>query len=247
MNENITVPESRIPSWPTPYDEKGRTAKELYREVIDDVLPQEQSDWLSRTVMNKSSKWGYIEDSSGTVPDGARKFPSFAKPVFNDEDPRKILDQQWMDLLECPLYTLAAKGGQDCRKMTRVRLGMHVPDGSWTGPHGPHVDQTRPHMVILYYCNDSDGDTFFFERDHKTIIDRVSPKKNRMVVFDGMTPHASSYPTTPYRVTINLNFYTAEEPSFNMANVGMDHFAGTVHRKSKLSDPSHTYNLNGNY
>ena len=175
MSENIVVPESRIPSWPTPYDEKGKTATQLYREVIDDVLPQEQADWLARTVMRKSSKWGYIEDSSGTVPDGARKFPSFAKPVFNDEDARKIIEQQGMDLLECPLYTLAEKGGQDIKKMTRVRLGMHVPDGSWTGPHGPHVDQTRPHMVILYYCNDSDGDTFFFERDHKTCLLYTSP------------------------------------------------------------------------
>lgn len=243
MNENIVVPESRIPSWTTPYDEKGKTSDQLYREVIDDVLPQEQADWLARTVIRKSSKWGYIDDSSGTVPDGARKFPSFARPVFNDEDARKIIDQQWMDLLECPLYTLAEKGGQDIKKMTRVRLGLHVPDGSWTGPHGPHVDQTRPHIVILYYCNDSDGDTFFFDRDHKTIIDRVSPKKNRMVVFDGMIPHASSYPTTPYRVTINLNFYIEESPPFNMGNVGMFN-AGQPQKKES---ESHTYHVHGNY
>ena len=78
----------------------------------------------------------------------------------------------------------------------------------------------RPHTVVLFYVTDTDGDTYFFEdgddndplgysynseMEYK-IIDRVTPKKNMMVVFDGLTTHASSYPTKGQRITINYNF-----------------------------------------
>ena len=68
----------------------------------------------------------------------------------------------------------------------------------------PHVDQDYPHTVLLYYINDSDGDTYFFKK--KKIIDRVTPKQNRLVIFDGTTHHASSNPSKGHRISLNLNY-----------------------------------------
>ena len=62
-----------------------------------------------------------------------------------------------------------------------------------------------PHMVALYYVNDADGDTFFFDRNRE-VINRVTPKKGRMVVFDGLTLHASSMPSKDYRISLNLGY-----------------------------------------
>ena len=61
-----------------------------------------------------------------------------------------------------------------------------------------------PHWVLLYYVNDADGDTCFF--DGGEIVRRVAPKRGRAVFFDGRIAHASSGPVeTRFRVVINVN------------------------------------------
>ena len=69
----------------------------------------------------------------------------------------------------------------------------------------PHVDRTEEHLVLLYYVNDSDGDTFLFD-EHNEIITRVSPKKGRMLFFNGNISHAGSHPKhSEKRIVINYN------------------------------------------
>ena len=71
--------------------------------------------------------------------------------------------------------------------------------------------------------SDCDGDTFFFDQkltefteeesyrityeNNWTIKKRVSPKKGRLVMFDGVRFHASSFTKTkPFRCVLNMNF-----------------------------------------
>ena len=54
--------------------------------------------------------------------------------------------------------------------------------------------------------NDSDGDTILFKDDKKTEIKRITPKKGRIVFFDGLIPHCSSPPTKNHRAIVNINF-----------------------------------------
>lgn len=70
----------------------------------------------------------------------------------------------------------------------------------------PHVDFLDfEHTVFLYYVNDSDGDTIFFDKD-LNITDRISPKKGRVVIFDGKTLHTGSHPVdSKYRFVINID------------------------------------------
>lgn len=82
-----------------------------------------------------------------------------------------------------------------------------------------HVDVFRNHMVFLYYVNDSDGDTIilnkkygdeqpsFLDRNYrkKDILEKVTPKKGRVVVFDGHHYHAAGIPQTSHRCILNFN------------------------------------------
>jgi hypothetical protein len=80
----------------------------------------------------------------------------------------------------------------------------------------PHIDpigkiKEGDHPIVaIYYAEDSDGDTFFFDtygHDRK-IIKRVSPKAGRVVIFDGDISHAGSPPQhSKSRIVANFNFY----------------------------------------
>tara|TARA_R110000803_G_C11842417_1_gene304776 strand:- start:87 stop:617 length:531 start_codon:yes stop_codon:yes gene_type:complete len=71
--------------------------------------------------------------------------------------------------------------------------------------HPPHTDLSLPHWVCLYYANDSDGDTIFYD-DKNNEIKRISPKKGRMAFFDGSILHSGSTPQNTHRAVINFDF-----------------------------------------
>lgn len=77
----------------------------------------------------------------------------------------------------------------------------------------PHVDNSKPHNVYLYYVNESDGDTFFFNHKQE-VIKRVSHKRGRIVHFDGSIYHAGSNPKKyDRRITINIDYETISSTS----------------------------------
>jgi hypothetical protein len=76
----------------------------------------------------------------------------------------------------------------------------------------PHVDlkyedgRIIPHLVCLYYINDSDGPTFFYDKDFN-IIEMVNPQKGSAVIFDGQIMHSGTNPyENPFRFALNINF-----------------------------------------
>lgn len=70
--------------------------------------------------------------------------------------------------------------------------------------HPAHIDDSAPHVGLIYYVLSSDGDTRFY--DGERVIDTVSPKAGRAVLFDGALYHGSASPVNHrYRVVINFN------------------------------------------
>jgi len=63
-----------------------------------------------------------------------------------------------------------------------------------------HTDNPDRHFVGIYYVNDCDGETILHG------LDKIKPKKNRLILFDGGTLHKIQYPTKGYRCVININF-----------------------------------------
>jgi len=66
------------------------------------------------------------------------------------------------------------------------------------------VDLPFDHLVVLYYVNDSDGDTVFFNKQNE-IVKSVSPKKGRVVAFDGSIYHGGGIPKKGPRCAINFD------------------------------------------
>ena len=68
----------------------------------------------------------------------------------------------------------------------------------------PHQDDDTGTMVsMIYYLHDCDGDTVFFNNDG-SLMDRVSPKRGRIAVFDSDIIHAAQNPVkNDFRVITN--------------------------------------------
>tara|TARA_B100000900_G_scaffold380752_1_gene366681 strand:+ start:5432 stop:5989 length:558 start_codon:yes stop_codon:yes gene_type:complete len=102
------------------------------------------------------------------------------------------------------LYTLSNKLSIVVEQIIAGRVFMHLPSPN-PGADTIHTDLDTPHWVALYYINDSDGDTIFFDNNENE-IKRVSPKKGRIAFFDGSIPHCSSRPSKSTRVIVNFDF-----------------------------------------
>jgi hypothetical protein len=90
-----------------------------------------------------------------------------------------------------------------------ARLYLILPHSSNLEHYAPHVDFPFPHTVVLYYLNDADGDTVFFDKQGN-IIERVSPKKGRVLVFDGRLYHGGGIPKKGPRSVVNFDILTKE-------------------------------------
>ena len=96
----------------------------------------------------------------------------------------------------------------------RCKVNMLTPHPPYSNyqSHVPHTDMKYddgtkvPHMVCLYYINESDGPTYFFN-DNLEIEDCVEPEAGRAIIFDGSKLHASSSPVhNPFRLIMNIDF-----------------------------------------
>ena len=95
-----------------------------------------------------------------------------------------------------------------------------------------HVNQKTPHLVLLYYVNDVDGETILYDKTindiededmmylderHKfNVVNKIIPKQGRILLFDGRTYHSASSPTTGMRCIITLDLFGKfEDGSYN--------------------------------
>ena len=88
---------------------------------------------------------------------------------------------------------------------SKINFQTHANESGYNHINPSHIDMNLNHYVMLYYVNESDGDTLFFDDDGK-LLKRVTPKKGRLVYFNGAIYHAGSNPIKyRERIVININ------------------------------------------
>lgn len=91
--------------------------------------------------------------------------------------------------------------------VAKCKVNMNLVDPRFEGKyHPPHIDNGfEDQVTAIYYVNDSDGDTFFFDNSGE-VTKRITPKKGTLVMWKGKIFHAKSSPIkTTSRVVININ------------------------------------------
>jgi len=181
--------------------------------VIDNVIGQEYQNIVEHDVVNLP--WFYNRDIAlDYASEQENPTIGFAHMLFNNG---RSMSEKFQFLFPILLQG-CSQSNRQFTNLLRAGAFMHVPNQPHNKYDGVHVNLDNPHWVGLYYVNDSDGDTVFFnettmnygsmdrvERTY-TELTRVSPKKGRMVLFDGARYHSSTSPTSKIRCILTFDF-----------------------------------------
>lgn len=191
--------------------------------ILDGVLSEQEMARIEALMTSPGCLWQFSPDVNwGYASSG------HAREVRDQviEDPSSVTSFQMIHVFKqqgqdtATITPLARKivlaAGFDIAQVIRFKSNLLTQNPSVGNRfHLPHIDGPAPHFALLYYVNESDGDTVFFneryangvERVEATISQRVTPKRGRAVVFNGMQFHASSHPIqSRYRIALNFNF-----------------------------------------
>jgi hypothetical protein len=186
--------------------------------IIDQAVPPVIQDLLESVALGDKLNWfrsqhaTYAEGSSLIFPltPDAVDVQQFTHSIYEVDKPVSHLFHTVLPVITAIPYTI--------KQMIRIKMNLCVyAQLDNADAHGmPHVDFTEikePLISAIYYVNDSTGDTLIFNQRFGqspplTIKTRVTPKKGRLLVFDGALLHAGNTPrnNTP-RVNINFNAF----------------------------------------
>jgi len=172
---------------------------ENFIEIYDDLIPKFLTDDVENICIN-SGKIDFNFHPNITDLDKSKHLPGMSHPFYREDGSHS----KYFPLLSQILYYFSFKKNITIYEIIAARLFLTFPFPS-TPPLHIHTDRKFPHWVCLYYINDSEGDTIFFDDDNNE-IKRVSPKKGRIIFFNGLQLHTGSYPTKTPRFILNFNF-----------------------------------------
>ena len=132
----------------------------------------------------------------------------------------KGINSNFYSLFSSILNFFCVKEKVKIKDMIRVRIRrtFQTKNHSREKYNVPHIDvkDHLPYKTLLYYVDDSDGDSVFFKNtvsdnillDTDAVIDKkISPKKGRAVYFDGDIYHSGNCPIDfNKRTVINFDF-----------------------------------------
>jgi|TARA_B110000503_G_scaffold65815_3_gene103354 hypothetical protein len=191
-------------------------------KTLDNFMPEHEFLELKDIMMSNNFPWFYVEDVS--LPPEDRHFVKDDLALETDGFYHTLYDRESKqesfahNLLRKFYQQVVEQLGYTSDHLIRSRMSLKLPKIGFTPENYnlPHVDYYYPHTSMIFYINDSDGDTRMFEqiftennpeRNKFNVQHRISPKANRLVVFNGLQYHTASNPFLfSRRVIININF-----------------------------------------
>jgi len=203
----------------------------MFVKVIDNFLTKSYHKDILELMTSNKFDWYYIDNISyseepynfffGSERVYSAHFNEYGfEHTFWDEETGQKMNNSYSHFIKPALYQIMDV--TNCDLIFRARADMVT----WTGKenfiHIAHSDLPTPNIAAVFYVNESDGDTIFYnvklddvpkDKDLKDLkeYDRVSPKANRLVIFEGDLLHTGSSPTKhKNRILINSNYIKKE-------------------------------------
>jgi len=197
-------------------------------KIYDNVLPKETFEFFKSQCVDNVS-WDFVGNAAYTqhdikhvnITDKVNKY-SFARTVFGRKDGSKLPE---FEVCVANITFMLASTSISINGLKRIRFGL-LTGADKNIINVPHVDFYEPHVTGLFYFDNSDGETVFYNKIHDLNMDpttvpqwvttwaddpstvecKVECKENRLVLFNGLQYHSSTRPTNvSKRVVMNFN------------------------------------------
>lgn len=191
--------------------------------VLDDFLTPSYADAIETSV--KGLPYLYSNETSGYAEDIAyiittpetKDYGQFVCPILHNLAKERLVGSYIFNELKVLYYTAQDRLQIPLTGLSRLKANIllrqpDAPADHYNIPHQDSINSSGNNLSMVYYCNDSDGDTFLFNEFYSetpptrlTIAERIQPRKNRAVIFDSNRFHASSNPIkTEARFVLNF-------------------------------------------
>ena len=192
--------------------------------IIDNVIPENKQDEIEQLFTSSRLAWVFHKDIALDSTDiknlGITKLTPGIGCTIKQHLP-KYLNLNLLNKVKIIAEQACIGIDKKLKEIYQARSFMHFPIVPELRKEfdNIHIDIPFEHLVVLYYVNDTDGDTFIFDKfadlndlnspsinpNEANVIKRVSPKKGRALIFDGRRYHSSSSPTKDIRCIINFD------------------------------------------
>ena len=175
--------------------------------ILDNIIPKTMAENFEKTMTSNMFPWFlnrttvYDEKSNQDSP-LYRDVSAFAHLFSNNDG---VVSSPYFNIAKYLLDKFLEETKLECKSIVRCRANYMVCQPSKeTLPCPPHVDGDYPHHVLLYYVNDSDGDTVLYQNGE--VLTTVNPVQGRFLFFSGSDMHSATPPNKhDKRIAINYN------------------------------------------
>lgn len=193
--------------------------------IYNDVLSQENYNRLNHIITGVDFPWYFQPDIAFKSFKGHMQDPmafssfGFTHTVW-DTERGKV--SELISLMGPIVENFQERSNMKINNFLRIKINLQVPVKGNTPEkyNGAHIDRFEPHQTLIYYLNDSDGDTVIFDKLYNIgddyvkdssmslpIKTRIKPVANTLLHINGFQYHSGSNPiNNDIRITINFNF-----------------------------------------
>ena len=185
-------------------------------KIIDNFLSNSYFNSLQELVTSQMFPWSYM----GNITDGDihSEIGNFGFQYMLGDHNEFRPSSETYHSMAC-LYNIQDEIGASGLWKARYDMTLYNPDNFIHNRHVDYdIDQLANYKSTILYMNDSDGDTILYkekanyQRDviqsmEYTEVERITPKANRLVIFDGNIIHTGHSPSkNKTRILLNAVF-----------------------------------------
>lgn len=182
-------------------------------QILDNIFPTRLVDEIENAMLHVDTPWQYSDHTYGRgkqLRKGEVEEPQLVHAAFYEGDGTYL----W-PLLNIPLYFIEKELSRKIISIQRCKVNtlMYTPLYEDGLNHPVHADRHEPGWhSIIYYVTDGDNPTVFtdikypnleHEESSYNIVNKVEPRKGRVVIFPSELYHASTPTQLKKRVAAN--------------------------------------------